>query len=73
MPFKIIAAALASLAFSSSASAWDNPPSNAQAAKAPQEKLYCIRFDNETGSRLSRTICKTKKEWELAGVDVDNP
>jgi hypothetical protein len=69
---RITAAALATFILSSPASAWDNPPSNTQAAKAPQDRLYCIRFDNESGSRLSRTLCKTKEEWENAGVDVDS-
>ncbi|HEX6740623.1 MAG TPA: hypothetical protein VF079_02360 [Sphingomicrobium sp.] len=73
MQYKVVTAALASLLFSSSASAWDNPQSNSAAAK-PQakEKTYCFQFSLDTGSRISRMECKTKKEWERLGVDVDS-
>ena len=36
-----------------------------------QEKTYCLQLEPNTGSRLSRTACKTKKEWAQEGIDVD--
>jgi hypothetical protein len=52
--------------------------SPATAAQAPtkgqpqaQEKIYCLQLEPFTGSRLSRTGCKTKKQWALVGIDVD--
>jgi hypothetical protein len=73
MPSRIVVVALASLLFSSSASAWDNPQSNTVAAKPPaKEKTYCLQFSLDTGSRINRMECRTKKEWALLGVDVDN-
>lgn len=65
-----IAAALGTLLSSSAASAWDNPQGNTVAAK-PQEKTYCLQFNLDTGSRINRVECKTKREWALLGVDVD--
>lgn len=42
------------------------------ASKArPPEKTYCFQFALDTGSRINRTECKTKREWALVGVDVD--
>lgn len=42
----------------------------AKTQAAPQP-LYCIRFDQDTGSRINREECRTKKEWALKGVDID--
>jgi hypothetical protein len=36
-----------------------------------QEKKYCLTFEADTGSHLTRTECRTKKEWRALGVDVD--
>ena len=71
MTYRAIAAALATLLFSSSASAWDNPQSNSLAAK-PAEKTYCLQFSLDTGSRISRMECKTQRDGARLGVDVDN-
>jgi hypothetical protein len=38
--------------------------------KGPDQK-YCVTFQSETGSHLTRTECRTKKEWRQLGVDVD--
>ena len=35
------------------------------------DKKYCLTFESETGSHLSRTECRTKREWRQLGVDVD--
>jgi len=53
----------------SPAMAADQPASKAQARA--REKTYCLQLEPFTGSRLSRTECKTKKQWELEGVDID--
>ena len=43
-----------------------------QSAKARgQEKAYCFKYATDTGSRISRLECRTKKEWARLGVDVD--
>lgn len=36
-----------------------------------QEKTYCFQYTSETGSRINRLECKTKREWARVGVDVD--
>ena len=43
----------------------------AKARQAPAEKTYCLRYTQDTGSHLTRTECRTKKEWARLGVDVD--
>lgn len=35
------------------------------------EKIYCLQLESSTGSRLNRSGCKTKREWALVGIDVD--
>jgi hypothetical protein len=35
------------------------------------ERTYCLQLEPITGSRISRTECKTKKDWALVGIDVD--
>jgi hypothetical protein len=32
---------------------------------------FCITFADDTGSHLTRTECRTKKEWRQLGIDVD--
>ena len=32
---------------------------------------YCLKFADDTGSHLTRTECRTKKQWKQLGVDVD--
>jgi len=67
-----VAIAFGSLLFASSASARDNPQSNTVAAKPAKEQTYCLQFALDTGSRINRVECKTKREWALLGVDVDH-
>jgi hypothetical protein len=38
----------------------------------PSEKIYCIQYEKETGSRIGRQDCLTKKQWEQQGVNVDD-
>lgn len=37
-----------------------------------REKNYCIHFEPDIGSRISRTECRTKKEWSKMGVEIDD-
>ena len=73
MKFSAVAAAFATLVIASPASAWDTAQGNTVAAK-PQakEKTYCLQFALDTGSRINRVECKTKREWSALGVDVDD-
>ena len=50
-----------------------SPAENAaqSAAAKPAGTKYCIRMEGFTGSRTSKTECKTKAEWTREGVDVD--
>ena len=49
-------------------------PTATQAEKAAGDATqYGINFADDTGSHLTRTECRTKKEWKRLGVDVDNP
>jgi len=42
------------------------------ASKPADTKQYCLTFAGDTGSHLTRTECRTKKEWRQLGVDVDD-
>ena len=35
------------------------------------EKTYCLQLEPITGTRISRIECKSKKDWALVGIDVD--
>jgi hypothetical protein len=40
-------------------------------AKATGTKKVCINVVMDTGSRMTRRMCKTKAEWADEGVDLD--
>ncbi|MDJ0275361.1 hypothetical protein QLH51_00885 [Sphingomonas sp. 2R-10] len=42
----------------------------AVAYKASRNARYCFRTE-VTGSRIRRDVCKTRSDWEAAGVDLD--
>ncbi len=42
----------------------------AAAYKASANARYCFRSE-VTGSRIPRTMCKTRTDWEATGVDLD--
>ena len=44
---------------------------SAKARPATPEKTYCLQYSLDTGSRINRTECRTKKDWARLGVDVD--
>ena len=60
-------ALIASQATAARQSGQDSAKNRGQA----QEKTYCFQFAQDTGSRISRTECRTKKQWSLLGVEVD--
>ena len=64
------------LAVASSAPALANtdPAKSASTGKGAgqaRSQVYCIKYEGETGSRLARQLCMTKKQWAQEGVDVD--
>jgi len=44
---------------------------SAKARPATPEKTYCLQYSLDTGSRINRTECRTKKDWARIGVDID--
>jgi len=46
-------------------------PALAIAPKAPAETVYCIKYENQTGSRLPAQECMTKKQWAQKGINID--
>ena len=66
----IIGAGIAALASAGSAALAQQGPAG-KGSKQAQTTRYCIQFENETGSRLRREECRTKKGWAQVGVDVD--
>lgn len=33
---------------------------------------YCLQIEASTGTRISKTECRTRAEWAELGVDVDD-
>ena len=56
------------LASSGSAGAAAGKPA-ANPGKPDSAVKYCLQYDAPTGSRISKTECKTKAEWIELGVD----
>ena len=46
-------------------------PAIAQAPPGTEATRYCMRVEAVTGSRIERTICWTRAQWEAQGVDLD--
>jgi hypothetical protein len=42
-----------------------------KSANPAQEKKYCLQYSTDTGSRINRVECRTRKEWAKLGVYVD--
>ena len=55
----------------SQATAQQSGQNSAKDRGQAQERTYCFQFSQDTGSRISRTECKTRKQWALLGVEVD--
>jgi hypothetical protein len=60
---------LAGLTLTASPTLAAQQPVSKSQDRAP-EKTYCLKYVLDTGSRINRTECKTKKEWSELGVDV---
>ena len=43
----------------------------ALAYKGARKARYCVRAESVTGSRISRTQCNSRANWEAMGVDLD--
>ncbi len=72
MQYRAIAFALGTILVAAPAAATD-PQGNTVAAKpAAKEKTYCLQYSLDTGSRINRVECKTKKDWQRLGVDIDD-
>jgi len=71
MQYKIAMLTLGSLLVTAMPAAAASAPDNGVAAKPAKEKTYCLQFGVDTGSRINRVACKTKREWAMLGVDVD--
>ena len=70
MALKVLAVALgAILASSAAASIQSTPTTGAPAGDASTR--YCLRVDPITGSRMETIQCRTREEWALLEVDVD--
>lgn len=73
MKFSAVATALATLLIASPAAAKTNAQGNTvSATPVAKERTYCLQFGLDTGSRINRVECKTKREWAQLGVDVDD-
>lgn len=46
------------------------PPGTPAPPGTPQT-LYCLRVDPVIGSRIETIECKTRDEWAMLGLDVD--
>jgi len=46
-------------------------PAFAGQSAAKDQTKYCMQVEASTGSRISKTECRTKAEWAQLGVDVD--
>ena len=46
-------------------------PALATAPSGGPDTRYCMKVEPVTGSRVERTLCMTRAEWEQQGVDLD--
>ncbi|HXS49074.1 MAG TPA: hypothetical protein VN713_02985 [Sphingomicrobium sp.] len=68
MALHTLALALSALASTS------QPPPYPPASTAPPgtpDALYCLRVDPLIGSHIQTIQCKTRDEWAMLGLDVD--
>ena len=72
MQYKVVCAALGALLIAASAPAQQSQGNSVAPKARAAEKTYCLQFGFDTGSRINRTECKTKREWAKLGIDVDN-
>lgn len=61
----------ASAADSATAAAASAASSANVKAKASGTKKVCINLTPDTGSRMTRRVCRTKAEWSHEGIDLD--
>lgn len=68
---KLALIALSLLAVPGMASAGERPGAQPTAAAKQKEKLYCIAYEEVTGSRVASKECRTKAQWARRGVTID--
>ena len=64
---------LIALASASTAAPAATPSLNAapKAPNAESAQKFCLQMDQVTGSRIRETECRTRADWKLLGVDVN--
>jgi hypothetical protein len=68
----ILAATAMALAATPSTAQLDaSQPKADKPAAAAKDTQYCIKYDDTTGSHISKQECHTRKEWARLGVDLD--
>ena len=68
--FALAQPASASYGTASAAAAATTAANAANAAAQAGPKKYCANIIPDTGSRMSRKVCKTKSEWAEEGVEI---
>ena len=71
MQYRAITIALGTILVAAPAAASDPQGNSMDAKPAAKEKTYCLTYGVDTGSRINRVACKTKKDWQRLGVDLD--
>ncbi|HEX6661035.1 MAG TPA: hypothetical protein VF067_04105 [Sphingomicrobium sp.] len=70
MALKALAAALGAILATSATASIQSMPTTGAPEGTPQTR-YCLRVDPNTGSRMETIQCRTREEWALLEVDVD--
>lgn len=68
---KTLLIALGMIAAGSAASATTRLPPGTPAPPGTATTKYCLRLEPITGSHLSLIRCKTREEWDVLEVNVD--
>jgi hypothetical protein len=63
--FTIIA--LSALMLAAPAAANKTSPKNG----AKPERIYCIQYEPQSGSRIAQKECNTKSHWARMGIDIE--
>ena len=60
-----------SMIFASAAATAPDTSASKKPASPDAAVKYCVETEPFTGSKISKTECKTRAEWAKEGVDVD--
>lgn len=50
----------------------ESQPKTDKPAAQSDEKKYCLQYDDLVGSRITKSECRTRKEWAKRGVELDD-